>query len=111
MNESTIDIDGVGIAIADDGPRDARPNVMLHGGSRTLADWLFVAPALAERNRVVTVDFRGPGRADGVAACAGVVEALDLRDAVIVGHSLGGMTAIRYAAEGGRCAAVVNVDG
>jgi len=120
MNESTIDVDGVGVAITDEGPRDARPIVMLHGGSRTLADWLFVAPALAERNRVVRVDFRGHGKSDvvpsfdwgdGVADCAGIVDALDLRDAVIVGHSLGGMTAIRYAAEGHRCAGVVNVDG
>jgi pimeloyl-ACP methyl ester carboxylesterase len=120
MNESTIDVDGVGIAIADDGPRDARPIVMLHGGSRTLADWLFVAPALVERNRVVRVDFRGHGKSDavpsfgwedGIRDCEGVVEALDLHDPVIVGHSLGGMVAIRYAAEGRRCGAVVNVDG
>jgi pimeloyl-ACP methyl ester carboxylesterase len=118
--EQTIDVDGVGVAITDEGARDARPIVMLHGGSRTLADWLFVGPKLAEDYRVVSVDFRGHGKsdavatydwADGVADCAGVVEALDLRDPVIVGHSLGGMTAIRYAAEGNRCAAVVNVDG
>ena len=120
MSEQTIDVDGVGIAIRDEGPRAGRPIVMLHGGSRTLADWLFVAPKLAEDHRVVSIDFRGHGKSEavptfefdhGVADCAGVVKALGLDGAVIVGHSLGGMTAIRYAARGGRCAAIVNVDG
>lgn len=120
MTDRTIDVDGIGIAVRDEGRPDGRPIVLLHGGSRTLADWLFVAPSLAEDHRVVSVDFRGHGLSDvvdsfvfddGVRDCAGVVEALDLRDAVIVGHSLGGMTAVRYAARGGRCAAIVNVDG
>lgn len=120
MTEQTIDVDGIAIAITDNGPRDTRPIVLLHGGSRTLADWIFVEPKLTETNRVVAIDFRGHGASqvvdtftfdDGVADCTGVVDALGLDDAVVVGHSLGGMTAIRYAAGGGRCSAIVNVDG
>lgn len=115
-----IDVDGVGVAIQDQGPRDALPLVFLHGGSRTLADWLFVVPSLVDEFRVVTVDFRGHGKSDpvpayswldGVKDTAGVIEGLSLTDPVVIGHSLGGMTAIKYAADGGRCVGVVNVDG
>ena len=120
MSEAAVDVDGVAIAIRDEGPRDARAIVLLHGGSRTLADWLFVAPDLADDHRVVSVDFRGHGLSDavpsfsiddGVADVAGVIDALELDDAVVAGHSLGGMTAIRYGARIGRCAGIVNVDG
>ena len=64
----------------------------------SLADWLFVTPMLVDDFRVVSVDFRGHGKSDpvsaysfedGVADARGVVDALDLRDPVIVGHSLG----------------------
>ena len=118
MRETTIDVDGIGVAIRDEGA--GRPIVLLHGGSRTLADWLFVWPFLVEDFRLVSVDFRGHGRSDavpsfsideGVADTAAVVDALGLDDAVIVGHSLGGMTAVRYGARISRCAAIVNVDG
>lgn len=115
-----IHVDGVGVAIQDQGPRDALPLVFLHGGSRTLADWLFVVPSLADDFRVVTVDFRGHGRSDavesyswldGVKDTAGVIDGLSLDDPVVIGHSLGGMTAIKYAADGGPCVGIINVDG
>src|SRR5688500_1753515 len=107
-----IDLGGVGVAIQDQRPRDALPRVFLHGGSRTPGDWLFVVPSLADDFRIVTVDFRGHGKSDpvpsyswldGVKDTAGVIEGLSLDDPVVIGHSLGGMTAIKYAADGRRC--------
>jgi pimeloyl-ACP methyl ester carboxylesterase len=118
--ETTIDAGGVGVAIREEGKPSGRPLVFLHGGGRTLADWVLVAPLLRDDYRLVLVDFRGHGLSDavptysfddGVADCAAVIDTLGLEDAVVIGHSLGGMTAIRYGSRVGRCAAIVNVDG
>ena len=94
------------------GPKDAQPIVFHHGWPLSADDWdaqmLFF---LAKGYRVVAHDRRGHGRSTQVgdghdmdhyaADAAAVVEHLDLRNAVHVGHSTGGGEATRYVARHG----------
>ncbi|WAJ27171.1 alpha/beta fold hydrolase [Antarcticirhabdus aurantiaca] len=104
--------DGVEIFYKDWGPKDAQPIVFHHGWPLSSDDWdaqmLFF---LQNGYRVVAHDRRGHGRSaqvseghdmDHYAADAfAVVEALDLRNAVHIGHSTGGGEAARYVAQHG----------
>lgn len=104
--------DGVEIFYKDWGPRDAQPVVFHHGWPLSSDDWdaqlLFF---LAKGYRVVAHDRRGHGRSaqvsdghdmDHYAADAfAVVEALDLRNAIHIGHSTGGGEVARYVAQHG----------
>ena len=80
--------------------------VLVHGYGVTQLEWSLVWPALRARGyRVVAFDMRGHGRStigtDGATSTAmaadilAVFEALDLRDAILVGHSTGGFLSIR----------------
>lgn len=105
--------DGVEIFFKDWGPRDAQPIVFHHGWPLSSDDWdtqmLFF---LSKGYRVVAHDRRGHGRStqsseghdmDRYAADAlAVVEHLDLRNAVHVGHSTGGGEATCYVARYGQ---------
>jgi non-heme chloroperoxidase len=87
-----------------------RPVVLLHGHGANLGIFAPLASRLAAAGRrVVAVDHRGfgqssaappafgfPGLVDDVAT---VLEKLDLRDAVVVGHSMGGVVALGLAVE------------
>jgi len=93
--------DGIEIAYDVRGPIDGRPAIVfVHGWSCDRTYWRGQADAFAGRHRVVTVDLAGHG-ASGAgrrswtmpafgADLAAVVEAEDLREAVLVGHSMGG---------------------
>jgi non-heme chloroperoxidase len=112
--------DGTSIFYKDWGPRDAQPIVFHHGWPLSSDDWdnqmLFF---LGEGFRVIAHDRRGHGRSDQTDSgnemdtyAADVIElarALDLRDAIHVGHSTGGGEVIRYVArsEAGRVAKAV----
>jgi non-heme chloroperoxidase len=104
--------DGIQIFYKDLGPRTARPMVFHHGWPLTSDDWDAQALYfLGKGYRVVALDRRGHGRSsqtgDGhdmdhyAADAAAVVEHLDLRDAIHVGHSTGGGEATRYVARHG----------
>ncbi len=114
--------DGIQIFYKDWGPRDARPIVFHHGWPLSADDWdAQMLYFLGQGYRVVAHDRRGHGRSSQVggghdmdhyaADAAAVVEHLDLRDAVHVGHSTGGGEATRYVARhgqpGGRVAKLV----
>jgi len=104
--------DGVAIFFKDWGPKDAQPIMFHHGWPLSSDDWdaqmLFF---LHQGYRVVAHDRRGHGRsaqvADGhdmdhyAADAFAVVEALDLRNAVHIGHSTGGGEVARYVARHG----------
>ena len=104
--------DGVEIFYKDWGPKDAQPVVFHHGWPLSADDWdaqmLFF---LRNGYRVVAHDRRGHGRSaqvsdghdmDHYAADAfAVVEHLDLRDAIHIGHSTGGGEVARYVAKHG----------
>ncbi|WP_069306144.1 alpha/beta fold hydrolase [Methylobrevis pamukkalensis] len=105
--------DGVEIFYKDWGPKDAQPIVFHHGWPLSSDDWdpqlLFF---LSKGYRVIAHDRRGHGRSTQVfdghdmdhyaADLAAVVEALDLRDAIHVGHSTGGGEALHYTARHGK---------
>lgn len=105
--------DGVSIYYKDCGPKDAQPIVFHHGWPLSADDWdnqmLFF---LAEGFRVIALDRRGHGRSDQVSEghdmdhyasdASAVVESLDLRNAVHVGHSTGGGQVARYVAKYGQ---------
>lgn len=105
--------DGVNIFYKDWGSKEALPIVFHHGWPLSADDWdnqmLFF---LAEGYRVIAIDRRGHGRSDQVSEghdmdhyasdASAVVESLDLRNAVHVGHSTGGGQVARYVAQYGQ---------
>ncbi|CAN5368635.1 alpha/beta hydrolase [soil metagenome] len=114
--------DGTPIFYKDWGPKDAQPIVFHHGWPLSSDDWdtqmMFF---LAKGYRVVAHDRRGHGRSgqaseghdmDTYAADAATVyDALDLKNAVHIGHSTGGGEVARYVARAapGRVAKAVLV--
>jgi non-heme chloroperoxidase len=112
--------DGTTLFYKDWGPKDAQPVVFHHGWPLSADDWdnqmLFF---LSEGFRVIAHDRRGHGRSDQTdlgndmdtyaADVAEIAKALDLRDAVHIGHSTGGGEVTRYAAraERGRVAKAI----
>ncbi|MFT8715027.1 alpha/beta fold hydrolase [Gluconobacter potus] len=105
--------DGVEIFYKDWGPKDAQPLVFHHGWPLSADDWdaqmLFF---LSKGFRVIAHDRRGHGRSaqvsDGhdmdhyAADASAVVEHLDLKNAIHVGHSTGGGQVARYVAKYGQ---------
>ena len=104
--------DGVEIFYKDWGPKSAQPIVFHHGWPLSSDDWdTQMLYFLGKGFRVVSIDRRGHGRSEQVsdghdmdhyaADAAAVVEHLDLRNAVHIGHSTGGGEATRYVARHG----------
>ena len=84
------------------------PVLLLHGHGATLDTFALLAPRLAEHGRrVVAMDQRGFGRSSPVPPAfdlwglcddaATVLDALGLRHAMVVGHSMGGAVALGLA--------------
>ena len=105
--------DGVDIFYKDWGPKNAQPIFFHHGWPLSADDWdTQMLYFLDKGYRVIAHDRRGHGRSaqvsDGhdmdhyAADAAAVVEHLDLRNAVHIGHSTGGGEATRYVARHGQ---------
>lgn len=101
--------DGVDIFYKDWGPKDAQALMFHHGWPLSSDDWDAQLLYFVNRGyRVIAHDRRGHGRsaqvADGhdmdhyAADVAAVVEALDLRNVIHIGHSTGGGEVARYVA-------------
>jgi pimeloyl-ACP methyl ester carboxylesterase len=83
------------------------PVVLVHGLGGTIENWRALAPALAERHRVLVPDLPGHGRSSLLSearnldplsdAALGIAAAEEVRGAVWIGHSLGGVVALRAA--------------
>ncbi|MFI5534459.1 alpha/beta fold hydrolase [Kitasatospora sp. NPDC051853] len=94
--------------------------LLLHGATRTALDWEPLRPHLPGL-RLTALDLRGHGRSEGdgdygwpalLADLDAVIAALGLRTPWLVGHSLGGMLAVRYAAtRPGAVRGLVDLDG
>jgi pimeloyl-ACP methyl ester carboxylesterase len=113
---------GVKLHYLDYGTAGRRPMLCLHGGAAHAHWYDFVAPGFTPDHHVIAMDLRGHGDsawaeprtyawktfAEDVNAIA---EKLDLRDYVLIGHSMGGMVSLVHAAmHPGRIGALVIVD-
>ncbi|WP_128429869.1 alpha/beta fold hydrolase [Streptomyces cyaneus] len=97
--------------------------VLLHGYGRSLTDWAASAALLTAGHRVLAVDLPGHGRSPGISPwtiptvvrhIADTLDAHGVPEAVVVGHSLGGLVAVEYARanpDQARARAAVNLDG
>ena len=99
---------GVTLKVAQGGPKDGEAIVLLHGFPESHRTWRHVAPALADRYRVITPDQRGFGGSDKpegvenyrsqetVADIFALADAYGIGRFTLVGHDWGG--AIAWAA-------------
>jgi non-heme chloroperoxidase len=105
--------DGVDIFYKDWGSKNAQPIFFHHGWPLSADDWdTQMLYFLDKGYRVIAHDRRGHGRSTQVsdghdmdhyaADAAAVVEHLELRNAVHIGHSTGGGEATRYVAQHGQ---------
>jgi pimeloyl-ACP methyl ester carboxylesterase len=108
--ERELEWDGARLCYAVGGPAEdeAPPLVLVHGLGGTIENWRALAPPLAARHRVLVPDLPGHGGSgllreardlDALTqAVSAVADAEGIRGAVWVGHSLGGVVALRAAA-------------
>jgi pimeloyl-ACP methyl ester carboxylesterase len=100
------------------GPEDGPPLVLVHGLAGSASNWALVAPALARTRRVLVVDLPGHGRSEPLPAAptlepyadrvARAAELEGFERPAYVGHSFGGLVALRLAVrEPERVSAVV----
>ena len=122
MRDRFISINGLRFHYIEWGdPRDP-PLVLLHGGTAHAHWWRLFVDALGGGHRVLALDLRGHGDSEWAdplhyniathaADLAAFLEALDLRDVTLVGHSYGGFVAMFYAGgEEERLARLVVID-
>ena len=103
-----VDLPGGDLQVREDGPATGPPIVLIHGWTASIHWWGRVTPLLARRHRVIRVDLLGHGgsqkpndgysmeeQADRVATA---LARLDVRRALLVGHSTGGEVAVAISA-------------
>ena len=95
------------LQVLDEGDPSGSPIVLIHGYTASMNWFEELAPLLAQRHRVVSVDLLGHGGSDKPGAgyeisdqanaIAEGLAKLDVADATVVGHSLGGTVATAVA--------------
>lgn len=101
--------DGGQLHAVEHGRVDAKPIVLLHGVNLAASLYNHALVDLGDRFRVIALDWRGHGRSrpgrDGYGVgqlgsdVATLLEHFDLTDAVVLGHSMGGMGLGRFAVD------------
>jgi pimeloyl-ACP methyl ester carboxylesterase len=96
-----LELPGADVQVVDRGPRDAPPIVLIHCFTCAIDWWDRMMPLLEKRHRVVAVDLLGHGGSEKPSSgysmeyqaqlVAYALRELDVEDATIVGHSLGGI--------------------
>jgi len=101
----TVEVNGVRLGCRETGDRDGTPVVLLHGSGSSAGTWDRFAARLTGC-RAIAIDLRGHASSARTRRYAldsirddvlGLLEALDLRDAVLIGHSVGGYAALAAA--------------
>jgi pimeloyl-ACP methyl ester carboxylesterase/MFS family permease len=104
-----VEIEGLHIHLRDEGPRDdPHPIVMLHGSGSSLHTWAGWTQRLSPHHRVITMDLPGfgltgpsPDNDYSVGRYSrfviALLDALEIREAVLVGRAIGGEAAWRVA--------------
>lgn len=119
VTERRLTLNGVSTAVLEGG--DGPPVVLLHGPGAFGAQWVRVIPGLVTSHRVIAPDLPGHGASDtfdGVLdtdrVCGWLDDLIECTcpvPPVLVGHTLGGAIAARFAsARGDRLSALVLVD-
>jgi pimeloyl-ACP methyl ester carboxylesterase len=105
-----VTLDGVRLHVRDTGPRDGPPVLLLHGFGSSLHTWDAWAQRLERDRRVIRLDLPGFGLTGAdpsgdysdlraVALLEGVLDARGVARADVIGSSMGGRIAWRFAAE------------
>ena len=102
-----LDLPGGEVQVVEHGPRHGDPIVLIHCFTCAIDWWDRVAPLLARDHHVLAIDLLGHGGSEKPGSGyrpenqAGVVaealERLDIEDATVVGHSLGGSVSVALA--------------
>jgi pimeloyl-ACP methyl ester carboxylesterase len=119
VTERRLTLNGIATAVLEGG--EGSPVILLHGPGAYGAQWIHTIPALVRTHRVIAPDLPGHGASDffdGTPTPERVAGWLDdliectcAKAPVLVGHTLGGAIAARFAADSGRLlAALVLVD-
>ncbi|MGW7378793.1 alpha/beta fold hydrolase [Streptomyces sp. NPDC054794] len=106
---TAVSADGARLHVEVHGPEDAPPVVLAHGWTCSTAFWAAQIRDLAADHRVIAYDQRGHGHSPASPACTTEALADDLEavlahtlaageKAVVVGHSMGGMTVMAASA-------------
>jgi pimeloyl-ACP methyl ester carboxylesterase len=106
MTAATLETRRVGSVdyhVGGDGP----PLLLVHGLAGSTGNWVELVPDLVGRYRVISIDLPGHARSaplgrgatmeDFAATAAAVLEAEGVHQAVVAGHSFGGLVGIRLA--------------
>ncbi|MDQ1423565.1 MAG: hypothetical protein QOD72_1063 [Acidimicrobiaceae bacterium] len=108
MSDRTLDIDGTSLVCHTFGDGEP-PLVLVHGFTGSSIDWIDVVDDLAVDRQVVTFDHRGHGESTNVGDESGysfarlvddleaVLDDLGVGPCDLLGHSMGGAVAMRYA--------------
>ncbi len=106
-----IEIDGAQIYVEEKGRPDGPPLIFLHGGLGSIMDFAPILPLLQDHYRLIGIDSRGQGRSTAGTApltyqrmaqdTEAVLHHLAPGPATLVGHSDGGIIALRLAASRG----------
>ena len=104
-----LKVNGLRLHYLDWGSRQSQPVLLLHGFMGHAHVWDDFASELSSRYRLIALDQRGHGESqwskdasytidDHFSDIARFVESLDIRDLILVGHSMGGRNALFYTA-------------
>jgi pimeloyl-ACP methyl ester carboxylesterase len=121
MERQTIQANGLTLAASVWGNPTGPPLVLLHGIGSRAESWLPVADGLGARFRVIALDLRGHGMSthpesgyllpDYASDLGAAIDAFELERPLLLGHSLGSLVALTFAAENpGRLGRIVAED-
>lgn len=113
---------GLNLHYIDWGNEEKQPVLLLHGLQDCASRWDFFAERMASDYRVLALDHRGHGDSpkgdhvsytlkDYVTELAEIIDSLELKDLILIGHSAGAKNAYMYASQHSeRLAGLVIVD-